>query len=161
MVFSDHIRRGHPITYGSLALFSFIELIITAVLTGDTDSGTSIGDKERFLLFASVWTFVFSIFYIYAFLRAENSVLASVASHGIWLFVTWVFWLSGAAAITAALNGGLDCGGHHDFHHCNLLNASEAFAWILFIINTFAFVVVALLGYRASRNGTGWGSSLV
>ena len=26
------------------------------------------------------------------------------------LFVSWVFWLSGAAAITQSLNGGLNCG---------------------------------------------------
>lgn len=40
-VLDDHIRRGHPITFGLLVLFSFIELVQTAVLVGSCQSHSS------------------------------------------------------------------------------------------------------------------------
>jgi hypothetical protein len=37
------------------------------------------------------------------------------------MFLTWIFWLSGAAAITAALGGGLNCGYVYGFFVVPLL----------------------------------------
>lgn len=115
------------------------------------------------------------------FLRATSSFLFSIASHGVWLFLTWVFWsvpsrrllhpleadptlfrrLAGAAAITNALGGGLNCGSMRGFAHCNQLNAAEAFAWINWILATFAFVVVVVVGARSARRGDGFGGAVV
>ena len=64
------------------------------------------------------------------------------------MFLTWVFWLAGAAAITDTLGGGLNCGcvvfaifphvrrSNRDMTsrdavtYCGQLNALEAFAWV-------------------------------
>jgi hypothetical protein len=89
------------------------------------------------------------------------------------LFITWVFWLSGAAAITAALNGGLNCG-RFNIPYCGQLNALEAFAWICWsvvitkldpmnevlnniyrIMVTVMFFASLTLGFRAMRRGDG------
>jgi hypothetical protein len=45
------------------------------------------------------------------------------------LLLTWIFWTGGAAALTAALGGGLDCN-NAPFAYCGQLNALEAFAWM-------------------------------
>ncbi|KAL8290302.1 hypothetical protein RQP46_003241 [Phenoliferia psychrophenolica] len=166
MPFDDHVRRGHPIVFGLLAFFSFVELIQSAVLVGsynrhDDYPSTAIEQRTRFLVFVSLWTLFFSLAYIYGFLRATSSFLFSIASHGVWLFITWIFWLAGAAAITNALGGGLDCGSMKGFAHCNQLNAAEAFAWINWILATFAFSVVIVVGARSARRGDGFGGAVV
>jgi len=166
MALDDHVRRGHPITFAVLTLWALIEMIITAILVSVDNRSRgglfihSVRDRERFLLFASLWTLLFSILYIVGFLRASGSFLFSIASHGVWLFLTWVFWLAGAAAITDSLDGGLDCG-TFNFSHCNQLNASEAFAWLSFVTVTFAFVFVVFLGVRSARTGNGFGGPLI
>jgi len=102
-----------------------------------------------------------------------------------------VFWLSGAAAITESLDGGLDCGyvqsvnvwhwltsaQSHHFVYCGQLNALEAFAWIEWwvfskhITNvieilcrsflTFGFVFVIIVAIRAGRRGDGYRGPVV
>lgn len=47
------------------------------------------------------------------------------------LSLTWIFWTAGAASITAALGGGLNCSKiKEDIVYCNQLNALEGFAWL-------------------------------
>ncbi|EJF67398.1 hypothetical protein DICSQDRAFT_177022 [Dichomitus squalens LYAD-421 SS1] len=160
-----HIRRGHPVLFGTFIFFSIIELAISGWLTHRYNSrhdflSTSVRNDVAFLVFASVWTLVFSIVYLALFLRAPGfGIATSVLSHLIFLFVTWVFWLSGAAALTAALGGRLDCS--HHFVYCGQLNALEAFAWIIWVISTFALVVVFLRAITASRRGDGAKGPLV
>ncbi|KAH8917438.1 hypothetical protein BT69DRAFT_1269024 [Atractiella rhizophila] len=154
------VERGHPILFATLALFSFIELIITAVLVAHNNRWSdSLASREAYLLFVSIWTFIFSIGYIVGFLRAPASFLMNIASHAGFLALTFIFWLAGAAAVTDTLDGGLNCS-NWDFSYCGTLNASEAFAWINTIITFFGLILVILLGVRSSKNGTGWGSSL-
>ncbi|PIL31216.1 hypothetical protein GSI_05914 [Ganoderma sinense ZZ0214-1] len=159
------VRRGHPIVFLCLIIFSIIETSISAWLTSRYDTrhdflSTSVRDKVEFLLFASVWTLFFSLIYFCLFLYSpETGFMTSVLSHGIFIFLTWVFWLSGAAALSAALGGRLNCS--HHFVYCGQLNALEAFAWILWVISTFALVVVFLRGIAASRRGEGAKGPLV
>jgi hypothetical protein len=87
-----------------------------------------------------------------------------------------VFWLSGAAAITQSLNGGLNCGYVasadippllnslvRSLHivYCGQLNALEAFAWIEWVFLTFAFVFVIVLAVRAGQRGQGYRDPVV
>lgn len=37
MPFDDHVKRGHPIVFGLLAFFSFVELVQSAVLVGSCE----------------------------------------------------------------------------------------------------------------------------
>ncbi|EKM61639.1 uncharacterized protein PHACADRAFT_248361 [Phanerochaete carnosa HHB-10118-sp] len=160
------VRRGHPILLGLIVLFAIIELSISAWLVSRYNAHhnfQSLGerDRTRFLLFTSTWTIVFSALYALLFFQSPGgSFLTSVGSHAIFMFITWVFWLSGAAAITASLNGGLNCG-HHFYTYCGQRNSLEAFAWIELVLTTFALAVIMLRGIAASRRGDGIKGSLV
>ncbi|KAI0347858.1 hypothetical protein BDW22DRAFT_1349932 [Trametopsis cervina] len=158
--YDRHIRRGHPITFGLIILFAIIELAIASWLVSRFNAhhnyfSTDERDRTRFLLFTSIWTIFFSFLYMLLFLHSASSgsVLTSVGSHGVFMFLTWIFWLAGAAAITDTLNGGLNCG--TGVIYCDQLNALEAFAWVETVLVTFALVVVTLRGVSSSRRGDG------
>ncbi|THH26835.1 hypothetical protein EUX98_g7353 [Antrodiella citrinella] len=162
--FDSHIRRGQPITMALLIFFAIIELAIASWLTARFNQhhnflSNAVRDRTRFIVFCSVWTIVVATLYMFAFLRASGSILASVGSHGIFLFITWVFWLSAAASITAAYSGGLSCSQH--FVYCGQQNAQEGFAWILWILTTFALVMLIFRGVAASRRGDGFRGGLI
>ncbi|KAI0271439.1 hypothetical protein BC834DRAFT_442485 [Gloeopeniophorella convolvens] len=164
MAYDTHVRRGHPIFFTLLVVFAIIELAISAWLTARYNSrhdylSKTERDRVEFLLFCSIWTVFLSPFLAASFLFASGSVLASVASHVIFLFLTWVFWLSGAAAITDSLGGGLNCDDH--FVYCGQLNALEAFAWIEWVLLTLGFVFITWVAVRASRRGDGYGGPLI
>ncbi|PSS29777.1 hypothetical protein EW026_g6039 [Hermanssonia centrifuga] len=165
--FDPHVRRGHPIVFGLLILFAIIELALSAWLTSRYNAhhnfpSTGVRDRTRFLLFTSIWTVFFSFLYMILFLHSASSgsVLTSVGSHGIFLFITWVFWIAGSAAITAALGGGLNCG-RDPINYCDQLNALEAFGWIETVLTTFAILIVMFRGISASRRGDGLRGQLV
>lgn len=69
--------------------------------------------------------------------------------------------VAGAAAITNSLGGGLHCSNYPGLAHCNQLNSAEAFAWINFIIVTFALFVIVFVGSKSARNGNGFGGALI
>ncbi|KAI5474292.1 MARVEL-like domain protein [Pseudohyphozyma bogoriensis] len=96
-----------------------------------------------------------------SFMQAAGSFLFSIASHAVYLFLTWLFWLAGTAALTHTLGGGLDCSSIPDFAHCNQLNSAMAFGWIMWILSTFALVVVGVIGGRSARRGDGFGGALI
>ncbi|KAI0321271.1 hypothetical protein OF83DRAFT_1100554 [Amylostereum chailletii] len=158
MAFDNHVRRGHPVTFALLLIIAIIELAISAFLTARFNQyhnflSTGVRDRVRFLLFTSIWTIVFAPFFMGMFFAAPGSIFASVASHGIFLFITWVFWLAGAAALTDSYGGRLDC--DFNFVYCGQQNALEAFAWIEWVLLTFAFFFVVFMGARSVRAGDG------
>ncbi|ETW86428.1 hypothetical protein HETIRDRAFT_121197 [Heterobasidion irregulare TC 32-1] len=167
MAIDRHVRRGHTIVFGLLIFFGIIELAIASWITSRFNArhdfpSLTIRDRTRFLVFASAWTIVFSGLFALLFLHSAStgSVLTSVAAHSIVFFFTWVFWTAGAASITAALGGGLNCS-NTDIVYCNQLNAVEAFAWVEWVLTTFAIISVLLLGVRALRRGDGYRAQLV
>ncbi|KAH7889480.1 hypothetical protein F5I97DRAFT_1801281 [Phlebopus sp. FC_14] len=160
MSFDDHLRRGHPTVFSLIILFCIIELAISAWLTAQFNLhhnffNTAERDRTRFLLFTSIWTIVFSGMYMFFFFAMPSNVLSSVASHILFLLLTWIFWTAGAASITAALGGGLNCRTQDIFVYCGQLNALEGFAWVIWILVTFAIIVVAIRGILAARRGDG------
>ncbi|KAG7451975.1 uncharacterized protein BT62DRAFT_940988 [Guyanagaster necrorhizus] len=167
MSFDSHVRRGHTITFGLLILFAIITLSISAWLTSEFNkhghqNGISQRDRVRYVLFASTWTIVFSTFYLVLFLySATGSVLISIASHLIFLFLTWVIWTAAAAAITQNLGGGLNCKTQDVFVYCSQLNALEAFCWIEWVLVTLAILFVIVRGVQAARRGDGYRGGLV
>ncbi|KAF7341020.1 hypothetical protein MSAN_02087700 [Mycena sanguinolenta] len=166
MTAETHIRRGHPITLGLIILFAIIELSLSAWLTSQFNkfhNETSIDERDRvrFTLFASIWTIVFSALLLVLFMHSPNgSMLTSVLVHLVFLSLTWVIWTAAAAAITDVLGGGLNCKLQHAFVYCNHLNAVEAFAWLEWILVTFAIIVVIWRGITA-RRGDGYRGHLV
>ncbi|TFL02823.1 hypothetical protein BDV98DRAFT_591650 [Pterulicium gracile] len=166
MSFDSHVRRGHPVIFGLLIFFGIIELAISAWLVSRynlhrADRGATERDRVRFTLFAAIWTVVISIFYLALFQHSAStgSVATSVMSHLIFLVLTWIIWTTSAAAVTQMLGGGLNCS--RGYTYCGQLNALEAFAWIMWILTTFAVIVVIVRGIKASRRGDGMKGQLV
>jgi len=162
-------RYGHPIIFTILILFSIVTLSDAAFLVSRFNSRhnfTNLGERDRvrFILFTSIWTLVTAPIYMVLFLVAPvGHPLTSVASHLIYLFITWALWMSAASAITATLGGGrgLDCGTQTLFVFCGQLNALEAFSWMIWIILTIAIFLVVLRGILAAKRGEGYGGSLI
>jgi hypothetical protein len=73
---------------------------------------------------------------------------------------SWVFWLSGVAALTAALGGGQRCS-HSSLTYCSQLVAAEAFGWIEVILISVVFVFVLVIGSAALRRGDRLSAGLV
>ncbi|KZS92134.1 hypothetical protein SISNIDRAFT_455890 [Sistotremastrum niveocremeum HHB9708] len=169
MAFDSHIRRGHPITFGLIFFFAVVEASLATWLSvrfhqHHNAFKSDVKTRAHFLCFTAWWTVLFSFLYLGLFLHSAStgSIATSVASHLGWLALTWIFWTAGAAAITQALGGGLNCS-KIDFEvaYCNQLNALEGFAWATWILITFALIVVLLLGVRAVRRGEGYRGQLV
>ena len=64
------------------------------------------------------------------------------------LFVTWVFWLAAAAALTQSLGGALDCHTQTEFVYCGHLNALSGFAWLIW----FVFFPLPTLSHKQVDN---------
>ena len=96
------------------------------------------------------------------------------------LFVTWVFWLAAAAALTQSLGGALDCHTQTEFVYCGHLNALSGFAWMIWfvlfsslthkqlkliivyrVVLTFVFLFVIIQGIMRMRRGEGVASPMV
>ncbi|KAH7920942.1 hypothetical protein BV22DRAFT_1132678 [Leucogyrophana mollusca] len=166
MAFDTHMRRGHPIVFSLIIFFSIIELAISAWLTSRFNAHNNYfnlaeRDRTRFLLFTSIWTVFFSGLYMFFFFFSPSGVMSSVASHIFFLLLTWIFWTAGAASITSALGGGLNCSTQAIFVYCGQLNALEGFAWVIWILVTFAILVVTIRGIQAARRGDGMRGPLI
>ncbi|KAF8323206.1 hypothetical protein DL93DRAFT_2162390 [Clavulina sp. PMI_390] len=169
MAIDDHVRRGHPVLFGFMLLLALVEIAISGFLVGRYNTrhdfpNLGVRDRTRFLLFCSIWTFFLGIFYLVLFLHSAStgSVATSVGSHLGFLVLTWIFWTAGAAAITAALNGGHNCSNlKYNLPYCNQLNALEGFAWAEWIVVTIALIAVISLTIRALRRGGTYNDQLV
>lgn len=153
---------------GIVSVFGLIVACITSYLVarGNGHEGYpyhshSYRDRARFLMFVGWWTFLTSIVYIVAFFVSAMSVVASVLSHLIWVFVTWVFWLCGAASFAAMMGGGANCGQPGAPLHCSHYVAAEAFAWMEFILLSGALAVLVAMTIAGARRGDRLTSSFI
>ncbi|KAG8683747.1 hypothetical protein FRC09_015876 [Ceratobasidium sp. 395] len=168
MGLDTHVRRGHPITFGLLIFFGIIEGAIATWLTTRFNQhhnylNTSVRDRVRLLTFTSWWTVLFCAILLAIFMRSPTgSIATSVLAHLVFLGITWVLWTAGAASITAALGGGINCSRvQEQVVYCNQLNALEGFAWVEWILTTFAIFVVIICAVRSMRRGDGARGSLI
>jgi len=164
MSYGSYLKPGYFVFFVAIVFFAIIELSITAWVTARYNSrhdflSTTLRDRVRFLLFCSIWTTFISPFFPVLLLLGGLEVFSSVAAHLVFLFITWVFWLSGAAAITQTLGGRLDCSRH--FVYCGQLNAIEAFAWIEWVFLTLGFIFAIVVAVRAGQRGEGYRGSVV
>lgn len=164
MPYGSYLKPGYYIFFVVIIAIAIIELSISAWLTSRYNSrhdflSTAERSRVRFLLFCSIWTTALSPIFPVVLSLESLEALASVAAHLIFLFVSWVFWLSGAAALTNSLGGGLDCS--HHFVYCGQLNALEAFAWIEWVFLTLGFVFVIVVAVRTGQRGEGYRGPVV
>ncbi|GAC71744.1 checkpoint 9-1-1 complex, HUS1 component [Moesziomyces antarcticus T-34] len=156
---SAAIRRGHPISFLLFTFVAFIVAVIASTLVADYNSNGNaptkgIENATRFLLFAGWWGFLIGAVYTGLFLASVGGVITSIAGHGVALFLTWIFWLAGAAALTDRTGGSFNCADKgYPFPYCNSTKALMAFAWIGWIILTLMFAVVVFFGARAFSGG--------
>ncbi|KAJ7511685.1 hypothetical protein B0H11DRAFT_2268733 [Mycena galericulata] len=138
-IISELAKRGDFIVFGLTIFYGIIELSLAAWLTCFTER-----DRVRFTLFTSTWTVVFSALFLILFAHSTSgSILTSVLSHLVFLGLTFLLWTASAAAVSSSTAG-------------SQLNALEAFAWIKWILVTFAIVVVIVRGIGAARRGDGY-----
>ncbi|QRW24562.1 membrane-associating domain protein [Rhizoctonia solani] len=169
MGLSTHVRRGHPITFGLLIFFGIIEGSIATWLTARYKQhrnwlSISVRDRTHLLLFTSWWTVLLSGRPPDAVLALPLALtrLASALVHLIFLGITWVFWTAGAASITASMGGGINCSRvAEQVTYCNQLNALMGFAWVEWVLTTFALFVVIICAVRSARRGDGTRGALV
>ncbi|KAJ6500758.1 hypothetical protein C8R45DRAFT_863532 [Mycena sanguinolenta] len=167
MGMDTHVRRGHPITFGLIIFFGIIELALSAWLTSKfnmlhNERNPTERDRVRFTLFTSTWTLFFSgILFILFWHSSDGSILTSVLSHLVILSFTWIMWTAVVSSVTVMLGGGLNCNHEDVYVYCNQLNALEGFAWVEWVLVTFAVIVVLFRGVAAARRGDGYRGSLV
>ena len=87
------------------------------------------------------------------FLTGTGGVVSSIAVHGLVLFVTWVFWLCGSAALSNGV-GNMSCNSEAP-RDCDAVKAILAFGWIGWIELTFLLCVICYLAFKAFRGGRG------
>jgi len=158
MMYDDHVRRGHPVLLIFIILCAIVEGVITSWVTAmynDHNNFFSFAERDRirFLVFTSWWTVVITFCYVMFFLASvPGSMVTSVASHGTFLFITWVFWLAGAASVTASFAGGFNCALPGPAY-CNELNVILAFAWLIWALFTIALFFASYRGFTAVGRG--------
>lgn len=140
-----------------LAIFSLViiaclaEIVTSGILVGDynklldLDLYSPLVTRIKYLLFCGLWTVLFSTTYMIGLSVAPDHLLFSVASHLVWLGVTIVLFVSGAAALTSEING-------QDFPHQQRLETLQGFAWADSILLGFAMLFVLAIGV-GRRNG--------
>lgn len=67
------------------------------------------------------------------------------------VFVTFVFWLAGSAALSDKIGGGCPDG----TRNCSALIALVAFGWIGWLELVFLLSVIGFLAFKAFRGGGG------
>jgi len=160
------LRKGHPITFGAIVVFAIIEMCIAAWITAKYNShhnfpNSGLRARVRYILFVSVWTILFSSAYLGLFMLYAGNMITSVASHFVFLFLTWILWLAAAAALTQSLGGTLDCKIQFEFVYCGHLNALEGFAWLIWVVLTFMLIFVLVRGIMGARRGEGVAAPMV
>ncbi|PPQ71298.1 hypothetical protein CVT26_011948 [Gymnopilus dilepis] len=159
----SHIGWSYPSkSLMSLILaFSAVELGLSAWLTARYNTHhtfTSHSEKlrVRYILFASIWTFLIGSVYFWLFLLAVAGLFTSIASHTFFLFLTWVIWILAAAFITSTLGGDINCSNNVIFAYCEHLHALMGFAWTIVALLTVLLLLVVMRGRKRSR-GDGYG----
>lgn len=105
--------------------------------------------RLNFLIFLSCWTTLFGAAYIIFAHTGRFGMIASHASHVLWLFLTWVMWLVGAALYTHRLNQ-IGCGPTHKRCQINRVRPLGSVSAPSTDIDSLAFIL-----HRLSRDSPG------
>jgi len=159
-------RRGHPIMFGAIVVFAIVEMCIAAWITAKYNAhhnfpNSGLRARVRYILFVSIWTILFGSIYMALFITMAGRWITGIASHFVFLFLTWVFWLAAAAALTQSLGGALDCHTNTEFVYCGHLNALAGFAWLIWVVLTLMFIFVIIRGIMGARRGEGVAGPMV
>lgn len=151
------ISRYHPILFGLIAATALALLGLTAWQRHQQHlfpyGGSGLTSRLDFLIFLSVWTFLFAAAYIIFAHTGKFGAIASHASHVLWLFVTWVMWLIGAALYHHRISQ-VGCGTSH--MRCQINRAIKALSWLEFALCFLTMLIIMLhVGGKTSRYRSG------
>jgi len=147
----------HPFLFGLITAVAIVELGLTAYERHQQHlypiDGHTLTSRLDFLIFNSVWTTVFGIFYLIFAHTGRFGIIASYASHAFWLFWTFVMWIIGAAIYQKRLIEG-GCG--QDSRRCHINHTVEGFAWMEMAFTFITLILIALhVGGKTERYRTG------
>ncbi|KAG8899156.1 hypothetical protein FRC01_010642, partial [Tulasnella sp. 417] len=151
------IRRYHPILFGLITAIA-IALIGLTAWTHHQQSvapfgGNGLTRRLDFLIFLACWTTLFGAAYMIFAHTGRFGMIASHASHVLWLFITWVMWLVGAALYQHRLNR-FGCGPTH--RRCQINRAIEGLSWVEFALCFITMWIIILhVGGKTARYRTG------
>jgi len=156
------LKLGHLVLFGFISIVSIIELAITsAQVKLYNDNGypdTSIRDRTRLLLVASIWSVAFYLYLTFAFLLASGRVISGVLVHLIGTTIAFLLFIIGSAALQARMTG--ECG-KSGFYRCNVERGVQIVAWIDTVFIFISWVFVVALAFKARGNGGVRRSTLV
>lgn len=142
------VRRGVPAWYFLLSIIAIVEVGVSGYLVGKGDAGGAFGGSikgpVRMALFTSLWTLLFGTIIGIGTMRRMKFLNTGFA-HLIYLFITFIFWLSLAAALQAATHRKV-------LPHFTTLRACEWLGWIEAILTLLAIPLV-LLGVAHAKGG--------
>ncbi|KAJ7579477.1 hypothetical protein C8J56DRAFT_964299 [Mycena floridula] len=153
-----YIRQDHTVTFGllillfQLALTSWLMALFATHLDAIPSTETN---RVRFVLCFSVSTLLHSLIHGLLFWYNKGAPVG-IAGQFAFIAQTWILWTGAAATITKMLIGGLNCKTQKQFTYCTQMNAVVAFAWIEWLLITFALIVVLFRGFAIPRRGDGW-----
>ncbi|KAG8906780.1 hypothetical protein FRB99_006157 [Tulasnella sp. 403] len=146
----------HPFLFGVITTFAIIELGLTGWERKQQHDypigGNGTTSRLDFLIFDSVWTTVFGIFYLIFAHTGRFGVIASFASHAFWLFWTFILWIVGAALYQRQIIE-VGCGSGR---RCSVNHTVEGFAWMEMAFTFITLGVIILhIGRKTERYRTG------
>jgi len=155
------IQRHAPIIYVFLVLGSLVEVAIASWLTlqyrfNHNYPNVQVRNGARLLLFASSWTSLTAGAYSVVFLHSAWSKhpMASIGAQAIWIFVTWLFWISGAGIINSAASSFLVNGetcGPDGVVYCSQIRALFGVAVIESFTLTGGILALSWLAWQSAR----------
>ncbi|KAG0140325.1 hypothetical protein CROQUDRAFT_665342 [Cronartium quercuum f. sp. fusiforme G11] len=143
-------RISHLAVFTLLMIGCLGAIVTSGILVGEYNKGeipptNSIETRARYLLFCGIWTILFSLGWVLGLNSSPDQILFSIAGHLIWLLVTLVLFVSGAAALTSVIRG-------EHFTHQTRLEILAGFAWVDSILIFLAILLILSVGL-GRRNG--------
>ncbi|GAA5996732.1 uncharacterized protein JCM10292_003168 [Rhodotorula paludigena] len=142
------------IAYGAVAFTSFLAWILAAAFIGRTsnDFGVYYESAVVVLVAGLLTNCLLPPLHWFFHRRQSASIIASLLVETILVFLLWVLFLGGAAALSDRLPGLQYCSGSL----CSLGRAVQAFAWLSWILLTFLFALLVVVGIlQTMRSSSG------
>ncbi|EGG01052.1 uncharacterized protein MELLADRAFT_57488 [Melampsora larici-populina 98AG31] len=146
-------RISHSALFTLVMIGCLATIITSGILVGEYNvehempPTEGIETRTRYLLFCGIWTFLLSLVSILGLSSSPDHLLFSIAGHLVWLLVTLVLFVSGAAALTAVIRG-------EHYNHQTRLEILAGFAWADSILIFLAILLILSVGL-GRRNGLG------
>ncbi|GAA5854427.1 hypothetical protein JCM8547_001818 [Rhodosporidiobolus lusitaniae] len=141
------------ILYAVLALSSLLTFILAAAFVGRTEDeyGGYYRSSVELLVTGILAMIALPVLHFLFHRRGSQSIVGSLLVELVVVFVLWLLFLGGAAAMADQLPG-LNSS-YCDTSLCSLGRAVEAFAWISWIALTLLFALLLTGGILAHRRG--------